>query len=77
MKNNNRIKYLTSQFEEVRKDSKDFRENLEKGRYGNISEMKLNYTRFNFLERKIDILQETLLYLIEESQFEGNINGKW
>ena len=77
MKNNNRIKYLTSQFEEVRKDSKDFRENLEKGRYGNISEMELNYTRFNFLERKIDILHETLLYLIEESQFEGNINGKW
>ena len=72
MKSNKEIKDLISQFEEVKNISQNFRDKIENNSVTHYLDSEINYKRLSFIERKIDILQETLMYLIQKSISENS-----
>ena len=77
MRDNEKIKDLIKEFEEVNIDSIDFYNQVKSGYYKrDYSEAAINQVKLDFIEKKINILQETLIYLIKKSESKGNINKK-
>lgn len=75
MRNNEKIKDLIKKFNSLSDDYYEFRKSNETLLKNNI-EMKFISFKIDFLDDKINTLQKILIYLIKESLFEGNINGK-
>jgi hypothetical protein len=72
MKSNKEVKDLISQFEEVRNISQNFRDKIENNSVTHYLDSEINYRRLSFIERKIDIIQEALMYLIQKSISENS-----
>lgn len=72
MKSNKEVKDLISQFEEVKNISQNFRDKIENNSVTHYLDSEINYRRLSFIERKIDIIQEALMYLIKKSISENS-----